>query len=246
MRINLFQIYSSYEQQHPRVNHQNYALIPPASYPYNLKNKNAYYNNSIRDLTKNLPSPIKTAKINNPTNNKLPPYEALQHLTSYHSGADKYPRVIPIIKQQPVSLSIATENASQATDDYMIYRNLYRGNYTIQMPNDTHAYQLSNTVPNLCSDTSYQASTNYKDVVRKKSNHKLHRINRRIDYERVARSNKEIDVNRDEYDFDPNEEGVNKRFDSDDVEEDEVGIQSSQRQSRAMGAQKHFKRTTSV
>ncbi len=193
----------------------------------------------MNDITKSVHTPIKST---NNKSNRLPPYEALQHLTSCYPAPsnEHYPRVLPILKQQPVPLSLAAKNASQATQDYMVYRHLQRGNINVQMPNNTYAYYLSNTVPNLYlgEDTGYQTCMNY-DVAR--GIQRLHRINRRIDYETMAKSNREIDGKN----MMPVEELVDKRIGGDELGKGdaEVGLQ---RESRTICTQKNHKRTTSV
>ncbi len=230
---------SSYERQQPRVIHQKYAMMLPGSYTNKLEENNTYYTNSMNDITKSVHTPIKST---NNKSNRLPPYEALQHLTSCYPAPsnEHYPRVLPILKQQPVPLSMAAKNASQATQDYMIYRHLQRGNISVQMPNNTYAYYLSNTVPNLFlgEDTRYQTCMNY-DVAR--GSQRLHRINRRIDYEAMAKSNREID----EKNVMPVGELVEERIGGGELVKGDAGV-CSQRESRTICTQKNHKRTTSV
>jgi len=70
---------------------------------------------------------------------------------------------------------------------------------------------------------------------------RLHRINRRIDYETMAKSNREIDGKN----MMPVEELVDKRIGGDELGKGdaEVGLQ---RESRTICTQKNHKRTTSV
>lgn len=163
---------------------------------------------------------------------------------------ENYSQIIPILKQkqpqqQPVSLHMvnAANAASQAAENYMNFKRVYSSNQNYMQhriisrlnghDKKNYFYYLSNTLPNLF-EPDMSENPNYLNYENsnKTDQQRLHRINKRLDYETSASCR-----NTCTYDYMP----VTKF-----LEESNDEQWSNGRVSRSLEPKKTFKRTTSV
>ena len=181
-------------------------------------------------------------------------YQNLNEQISYQprdiNNYQIHSQIIPILKQkhqQPVSLHMANaaNAANQAAENYMNFKRAYNTNTNYMQhrimsrlndnDKENYFYYLSNTLPNLFEPDMKEQSNymNYENS-NKTDQQRLHRINKRLDYEAAVPYR-----NTCTYDYMPVTKFLEES--TNDQQRRENG-----RVSRSMKSKKTFKRTTSV